>query len=52
VVVNRVVIHQGQSRQLRPQDVIQLSPQTRLVFIQRRGASEHPDSLDDEVTRL
>lgn len=46
-VVSGVVVPQGQSRALKPQDVIQLSTQTRLVFI-LRGQHE----FDDEVTTL
>ena len=49
VVISGVMLRENERRALRSQDVIQLSPNTRLIFIARQGDQA---SFDEEVTLL
>ncbi|MCS6836127.1 MAG: FHA domain-containing protein [Anaerolineae bacterium] len=49
VVINGVMLRKDERRVLRPQNVIQLSPNTRLIFIARDGEQSN---FDEEMTQL
>lgn len=48
VLVSGVILNHQQERQLLEQDMIQLSPETKLIFIRREGSDD--DDFDDGVT--